>query len=291
VHRRLGVSHFVVVLRQSSDAQRNRSHLSSVHVSLATRRLHDDSAARAQLNHSRPAPEEGLRCGGADELPICPRGFYCPDTITMKPCEEGFFCREGSKEPRACPVLTTCGPRTSAPTNNSDRPRRVHRRDMCLSIALSTLIWPPESSPSTHARAREKAAAEANSPAKRKSDPVIADPFASPDVPLERMGTLEEKIGLDRYQTIPAAVMESLMHGDESAGPKTGQEEEQVKAGGAATARSACSARLTSARRRRRSSRTRASTTPTTTSSSRSTASRSRPTSTSCRCTSAARRC
>jgi ABC-type multidrug transport system ATPase subunit len=174
-----------------------------------------------------PRQKLGLRCGGADELPICPRGFYCPDTITMKPCEEGFFCREGSKEPRACPVLTTCGPRTSAPTNNFIG-LVVFIVVIVLSIALSILIW--YLNRRRDHRARAQAAADAASPAKRKSDPVIADPFASPDVPLNRMGTLEEKIGLDRYQTIPAAVMESLMHGDESE-PKKGKGGKSSKSG------------------------------------------------------------
>jgi hypothetical protein len=93
---------------------------------------HDDAAARAHQRSFIDRAPESSACAAAapTSLPICPRGHYCPDTITMKPCEEGFFCREGSSEPRACPVLTTCGPRTSAPTNNSDRPRRVHCGDI-----------------------------------------------------------------------------------------------------------------------------------------------------------------
>jgi ABC-type multidrug transport system ATPase subunit len=206
------------------------------------RSQHIDYAISYPANDSRDLLDErqkkGLLCGGADDLPICPRGFYCPDTVTMKPCEEGFFCREGSTAPRACPVLTSCGPQTGAPTNNL-----VGIVVFVVLLVLSIAGYCGLSALFAHRNAALRN--KANEDQRKRPAVAIADPFAKADVPLEKLPGTIEKIGLDRYQTIPAAVLESLLSGksvggggdddaDDDADDDGAKKKKKKKAGGKA---------------------------------------------------------
>jgi hypothetical protein len=146
VHRRLGVPHFVVVLRQSAHAQCQRSHLPSVHLSLAARGLSHDSAARAQLNHHRPASEarsalrRRRRAANLSAWLLLPRHHY------DEAVRGGLLLPRGLQGAARMPGAHDMRPTHLGADQQLYRPRRVHRCD-CVVDRIVYFNLVPESSP------------------------------------------------------------------------------------------------------------------------------------------------
>jgi ABC-type multidrug transport system ATPase subunit len=152
------------------------------------------------------AQQSGIRCGGAPTHQLCKKGHYCPNVLQQVKCPAGAFCREGSVEPQTCPLLTTCPAGTAAPTDNF-----VGLLLALLGFFITGVAYISYHYYAKWRNAKLRAAHHADGAIAEALVAPVIDPYAESN---RELGAIE-KIGLDRYQTIPSAVAAKEMLNEE----------------------------------------------------------------------------